>query len=162
VVHILHLSNRSLIHHLQFQTSGNLSSYFRPYLSELVWLFQGFFWKFEIEDDESDSDYSDEEYEPPKPRKSLRATEPKTRGGKDSYSQNMVMSKKEEAMMMKLERMEGILSQLSNAKSKAMDRRSKSSHKTVIVTPQAQYMPERRVPDPKVEKMKQSLLNDMF
>lgn len=122
---------------------------------------RGAFQKFEYEDSHSDdgSDESEDEYTEPFQRSapSLRPIVSKEK--QQSKKKTSKLSNRELKLMEKLERIEGLMSQFSNAKHRAGGK--KNVHKTVIVQPPPQYMPYRQR-DPAVEKMKKSLLNDMF
>lgn len=124
---------------------------------------RGGFQKFEYEDSHSDdgSDESEDEYTEPFQRNapSLRPIVSKEK--QQSKKKTSKLSNREMKLMEKLERIEGLMSQFSNTKHRAGGSGKKNVHKTVIVQPPPQYMPYRQR-DPAVEKMKKSLLNDMF
>lgn len=123
---------------------------------------RGGFQKFEYEDSHSDdgSDESEDEYMEPFQRSapSLRPIVSKEK--QQSKKKTSKLSNREMKLMEKLERIEGLMSQFSKGKHNGGSGK-KNVHKTVIVQPPPQYMPYRQR-DPAVEKMKKSLLNDMF
>jgi hypothetical protein len=122
------------------------------------------FQKFEYEDSLSDSGgESDSEGEYSETDKFIAPTLPKAKPQKRLSTKKAITSKlsaREMKLMEKLERIEGMMSQFSKAKQLSGSGK-KNVHKTVIVQPPPQYMPYRQR-DPAVEKMKKSLLSDMF
>ena len=107
---------------------------------------RGGFQKFEYED--SEDDYTDSESDFEEQPKKKAPVHTKQRGK---------LTAREMKLMEKLERIEGIMNKFTKAKSGG----KKHVHKTVIVQPPPQYMHQKQS-DPVVERMKRSLLNDMF